>query len=318
MHFLVTELLDGDTLRGRLRQSGLPWRKAADIAAAVADGLAAAHAKGITHRDLKPENIFLTSDGRVKILDFGLARWQPREEGSPEAQTETEAGTVLGTVGYMSPEQVRGARAEAPSDIFSLGCVIYEMVAGARAFSGPTPAQTMSAILEHDPMPPASAPPDVQTLIRHCLEKNPGERFQSARDLAFALRAAGTPATPAARGPARFPRLGVIAGAAAAVILAAVAAYFLVSRRGDAIDSIAVLPFANAGGADTEYLSDGITESLINSLSRLPMLRVAPRNTVFRYKGKDVDPEKLAGDLKVRAVLTGRVVERAGTLIISA
>ncbi len=318
VHFLVTELLDGETLRGRLRQAGLPWRKAAQIAAAVADGLAAAHAKGITHRDVKPENIFVTSDGRVKILDFGLARWQPREEGSPEGETETEAGTVMGTVGYMSPEQVRGGRADASSDIFSLGCVIYEMVAGARAFSGPTPAQTMSAILEHDPVPPASAPPDVQSVIRHCLEKNPGERFQSARDLAFALRAAGSAATPATRGPARFPRRAVVAAAAAVVALAAVAGYFLLGRRSEAIDSLAVLPFANAGGADTEYLSDGISEALINSLSRLPMLRVVPRDTVFRYKGKDVDPEKIAADLKVRAVLTGRVVERAGTLLISA
>ena len=257
VHFLVTELLEGETLRGRLRQAGLGWRKGAEIAAAVADGLAAAHGKGITHRDLKPENIFVTSDGRVKILDFGLARWQAREEGAAEAETETEAGTVLGTVGYMSPEQVRGGRADAPSDIFSLGCVLYEMVAGARAFSGPTPAQTMSAILEHDPVPPASAPPDLQSVIRHCLEKNPGERFQSARDLAFALRAGGTPSTPAAAPATRglaLPRFAVIAAAVAVVILAAVAGYFLLGHRGDAIDSLAVLPFASAGGPDTEYL----------------------------------------------------------------
>ncbi len=137
---VVMELLEGETLRDRVGRLAVPWRKAVEIGVAIAEGLAAAHSKGIIHRDLKPENIFLTSDGRVKILDFGLARWKPSTgtKTDPNAPTETKEGTVMGTVGYMSPEQIRGTAAEAPSDIFSLGCVLYEMVTGQRAFAGPT------------------------------------------------------------------------------------------------------------------------------------------------------------------------------------
>src|SRR5258708_3892809 len=149
--YAVTELLEGETLRSQLGRAALPWRKAVEIGIAIADGLAAAHAKGIIHRDLKPENLFLTSDGRVKILDFGLARWAPSSPSGPEAPTLTQEGVVLGTAGYMSPEQVRGTAADARSDIFSLGCVLYEMVAGRRAFSRETTAQTVAAILEGQP-----------------------------------------------------------------------------------------------------------------------------------------------------------------------
>src|SRR5881296_3227294 len=193
--YAVTELLEGETLRTRLAQSPIPWRKVVEIGTAVAEGLAAAHSKGIIHRDLKPENIFLTSDGRVKILDFGLARWKPKPSAPADAaaSTETEAGTVMGTVGYMSPEQIRGIAADAPSDIFSLGCVLYEMVTGRRAFARSTAPETMSAILNEDPSNLADSgkeiPPDLQWIIHHCLEKNAEQRFQSARDLAFALRA---------------------------------------------------------------------------------------------------------------------------------
>src|ERR1041385_192860 len=192
--YVVLELLEGETLRARVARSAMPWRKAVEIAVAVADGLAATHSKGIIHRDLKPENIFFTSDGRVKVVDFGLARWKAKPSpANSEVATETQVGTVTGTVGYMSPEQIRGIAAEATSDIFSLGCVLYEMVTGERAFARRTAPETMSAILNEDPPPLADSrqgiPPELQGIIHHCLEKEPEQRFQSARDLAFALRA---------------------------------------------------------------------------------------------------------------------------------
>src|SRR5262245_25463537 len=194
--YVVTELLEGETLRARLVGGAMPWRKAAEIGVALAEALAAAHLKGIVHRDLKPENIFLTADGRVKILDFGLARFQPTETSGNETVTNTPEGTVMGTVGYMSPEQVRGAAVGPGSDIFSLGCVLYEMIAGRRAFRGATSPETLSAILRDTP-PELSisgirVPLELERLTSHCLEKIPEERFQSARDLAFDLKAALT------------------------------------------------------------------------------------------------------------------------------
>src|SRR6266851_1607635 len=188
--YAVMELLEGETLRGRLAKGPLPWREAVEVGAAIADGLAAAHAKGIVHRDLKPENVFLTADGRVKILDFGLARSEPvvSAEGATLSgvplKHETDPGTVLGTVGYMAPEQVRGEMADARSDVFALGCVLYEMVTGARAFARPSAAETMAAIVNEDPpeLPDSGTrcPPDIARIIGHCLEKNPEQRFQSA------------------------------------------------------------------------------------------------------------------------------------------
>ena len=191
--FIVTELLEGETLRSRLRGPALPWRKAVEIAVAIADGLGAAHSKHVIHRDLKPENLFLTTEGRVKILDFGLARIRPQQSFADTGMaTETEAGAVMGTVGYMSPEQVRGAVADEASDIFSLGCVLYEMVGGRRAFLRETAAQTMTAILEDDPAPlprpTTRIPPELERIIRACLEKHPAQRFHSSHDLGFALR----------------------------------------------------------------------------------------------------------------------------------
>jgi pentatricopeptide repeat protein len=286
-HYAVIEYLDGETLRGRLGRSATPWQRAVEIAVAVAEGLSAAHAKGIIHRDLKPENLFLTSDGRVKILDFGLARWTPaRDSAESSAQTITEPGMVLGTFAYMSPEQARGLPVGPPSDIFSLGCVLFEMLAGRAAFARPTSAETIAALLHEEPRVASSSrqiPAALDRVVAHCLEKRPQDRFQSARDLAFSLRALTEPA----------------------------------GERADseAIDSLAVLPFVNAGGnPDTEYLSDGITESLINSLSQVPRLRVVPRSKAFRYKGQEVDAKKAGRQLKVRALLTGKVMQRGDTL----
>jgi WD40 repeat protein len=196
--YVVSELLDGETLRERLRNGALPIRKVIDYAMQVARGLAAAHGKGIVHRDLKPENLFLTNDGRVKILDFGLAKLTQPESTSesgdaPTIQMATEAGVVMGTAGYMSPEQVRGKPADHRSDIFAFGAILYEMISGKRAFHGETAADTMSAILKEETLELSetarNVPPGLERIVRHCLEKHPAQRFQSAGDLAFDLEA---------------------------------------------------------------------------------------------------------------------------------
>src|SRR5450631_1632138 len=196
--YLVSELLEGDTLRQLLQRGPLAVRKAIDIGIQVAHGLAAAHDKGIVHRDLKPENLFVTKDGRVKILDFGLAKLTQRVPESGDAgptltHQGTDPGMILGTVGYMSPEQVRGHTADSRADIFAFGAILYEMLAGKRAFQRPTSAETMTAILNEDPLGISqivqNTPPGLQRVVHRCLEKNPEQRFQSASDLAFALEA---------------------------------------------------------------------------------------------------------------------------------
>src|SRR5713226_1316175 len=195
--YIVSELLEGETLRDRMAGAALPQRKALDYALQIARGLAAAHEKRIIHRDIKPDNIFITDDGRVKILDFGLAKLTSATDGTqsqtevPTRKVNTDPGTVMGTMGYMSPEQLKGQPADHRSDIFSFGAILYEMLSGKRAFRGDSMAETMSAILREDP-PDLSemnktVSPALERVVRHCLEKNPAERFHSARDLAFAI-----------------------------------------------------------------------------------------------------------------------------------
>jgi serine/threonine protein kinase/tetratricopeptide (TPR) repeat protein len=325
--FVVTELLKGETLRRRLAAGPMPWREAARIALALANGLTAAHSSGVVHRDLKPENIFLTEDDRVKILDFGLARLEadPSSGGSRTVPTATETGTILGTVGYMSPEQVRSEKADARSDIFSLGCVLYEMVTGIHAFKASSVPETLVAILREEPADPASLVPDLpealSLTLHHCLAKSPKDRFQSARDVALALEdATGVAASGLARLPARRRSLrpALVAGIFVAVTLAVVAGirFALVSRA--AIDSLAVLPFANAtGDPDAEYLGDGLSESLTNSLSRFPNLTVLAHSSVLAFK-KETDALKVGRALGARAVLTGAVSRRGDNLVIRA
>ena len=197
--YLVTELLEGDTLRGHIP---LPRRKTIEYAQQIANGLAAAHAKGVTHRDLKPENIFITNDGHVKILDFGLAKVTSADATQTATLNVTAPGTAMGTAGYMSPEQVRGQAIDQRSDIFSLGVILYEMLSGQRAFQGDSAVEAMNAILKSDPPPLPDASFD--RLIRHCLEKNPEERLQSARDLRFYLDTLSSPSQ-APAGPAIQP-----------------------------------------------------------------------------------------------------------------
>jgi len=324
VQYAVMELLEGETLRERLSRGPLAWRKVAGFGSAIAEGLAAAHAKGIVHQDVKPANIFLTSDGRVKILDFGLAQMRKAPSESEDTATVTEAGpAVMGTIGYMSPEQVRGDKAEAASDIFSLGCVLYEMVTGCRAFSGKSATDTMASILRDEP-PAAtdsgqSSSAELDRVIERCLAKNPAQRFHSAHDLAFALRSLSSSAgeQQAIAAPLRISLGRVAAAIVLGLILAAAGFYFWRIRPSRKIDSLAVLPFVNMSGtADTDYLSDGITESLIDNLSELPDLKVMSHSAVFRYKSKEIDPRVVGRELGVRAVLTGSVTQHGGDLSI--
>jgi serine/threonine protein kinase len=230
MPYIVSELLQGETLRQHLTDHDIGRRQAIEYAIAMAHGLAAAHEKGIVHRDLKPENIFITEDGRVKILDFGLAKLtHPEPSGgslAPTATLETEPGVVMGTVGYMAPEQVRGKAVDHRADIFSFGCILYEMLSGHRTFRRDTTPETLTAILNDDPPPLPEV--ELDRIVRHCLEKNPNERFHSAQDLAFALEAiAGQTSGPVLSRPA--PRRRVVLAALAAVVLGA--ALFVLGQR---------------------------------------------------------------------------------------
>jgi len=333
--YVVTELLEGTTLRAFLARGAMGWRRAAEIGAAIAEGLAAAHAKRIVHRDLKPENIFITNDGRVKILDFGLARARPQPSSPDDDAQPTERlhsdelGTdanVIGTVGYMAPEQLRAETTTPATDLFALGCILYECVSGRSAFRADTAIDTMTAVLR-DELPSLSdsgqrVPFELDRIIHHCVEKSPAARFQSAGDLAFALRAlaSGDPALVSLRPRRELRRIGIGIGAAIITIAAIITAGLLRTERPSAgpIRSLAVLPFTNdTADASNEYLSDGITESLINNLSHIPDLAVVSRASVFRYKRSNASPQQAAGELKVQAVLTGRIYGPKHALIIS-
>ena len=306
--YAVMELLEGATLRERMVQADISWTRALEWAHQIAQGLAAAHERGIVHRDLKPDNIFVTRDGMVKILDFGLARIEDPAAGDLAERTtmvaRTSPGIIMGTLGYLSPEQARGEMADGRSDIFSFGVVFYEMLAGRPAFVRTSKMDTIVAVLREDPKPLAetgrSVPGEVEEIVRHCLEKAPEDRFRSARDLAFALRLAMrsssggsdlvTRSTPRPDEP---------------------------SRPGEV--SIAVLPFRNISAAsDGEYLSDGMTEEIINSISNIPNLHVAARTSSFAFKGSSDDVRKIGRELGVGMVLEGSIRQLGSRLRVSA
>ena len=271
--YIVTELLEGETLRSRLSAGALPVRKAIDYAIQIARGLAAAHEKGIVHRDLKPENVFVTRDGRVKILDFGLAKLKTEKDGETKTDLKTVSGTepgvVLGTMGYMSPEQVRGKAADKRSDLFSFGAILYEMLSGQRAFRGDTAADTITAILSKEP-PDLSQTnkeihPGLDRIVRHCLEKNPEERFESARDVAFdleALSGASSPATTAPYAAEKRRRVWpfVTGAILATALVVGVSAYLAGRKAGDRPPpSFRQLTFRRGEILSARFAPDGTT-----------------------------------------------------------
>ena len=279
--YLVTELLAGETLRALLARGPLGAQRALDLALQIAAGLGAAHARGIVHRDLKPDNIFVTEDGHAKILDFGLARRVGTEDEEWMTRSQTLPGTVVGTLGYMSPEQVRGREADHRADIFAYGAILFEMLTGRRAFDGGSPADTISAILNSPPVAgmSAAAPPGLAAIVRRCLEKDVNQRFQSAGEIAHALESISD-VRPVTIAPAAIP----------------------------GPTSIAVLPFANlSADPENQYFSDGLAEELINALTRLSGLRVVSRTSSFRFRGTDTDVRQIGRELGVGAVLEGSV-----------
>jgi eukaryotic-like serine/threonine-protein kinase len=306
----VMELLEGQSLRERMKTGALPWREAVRMAASIADGLAAAHARGIIHRDLKPENVFLTIDGSVKILDFGLAllRHLPASNEGP-TMVHTAANVVLGTFGYMAPEQVTGDPVDTRADLFALGCVIHEMVTGRPRFSGATPQEVIARLLSNSGADLAitdAVPRELSSIVARCTARAAADRFQSAADLALALRAllSGFPSIGATDDIGRASSTAVASGSSSRRL------------RGK---SLAVIPFVNSGADPaTEYLTNGITENIINSLSQLGGLRVVPRSLVFRYKALQADPAAIGMALNARTILTGRVSQQGEYLTIQA
>ncbi len=326
--YAVTELLEGETLRSRLDAGPLPQTHAVDYALQIARGLAAAHARGVVHRDLKPENLFVTRDDHVKILDFGLAK--RIESSSPAPGTDaptmsalTQAGVVMGTVGYMSPEQVRGTSVDHRSDIFAFGTVLYELLTGAKAFGRATTSDTMAAILLQEPPHLSESGRNLSMpldrVVRKCLEKDREKRFQSAADVAFALSeasrspttesAAAAPVTGSAarRIPSRLA-IGVMS------LIALTAAVFVIARRFQAtavspaaIKRVAVLPFENLSGPEDEYFADGIADEVRGKLTSIQGLEVIARASSTPYKRTTKTPKQIAAELHTPYLLTGTV-----------
>jgi serine/threonine protein kinase/Tfp pilus assembly protein PilF len=348
-HFVATEFVEGESLRLRMARGRVALREVLEIGVQVASALGAAHAADIVHRDIKPENLMLRKDGIVKVLDFGLAKLiEPGDQDGPTRAADTAPGVVLGTVQYMSPEQACGLETDSRTDIWSLGVVLYELLAGRSTFAGNTTSDVIAAILKTEPPPLArytdDAPPELERIVTKALQKDREERYQAVRDLGLDLKelkrrldveaqrarsnahvsAGGNPSgvgvTTVRSKPRRRAAVAMLIAGAAAIATLGYATYSrYLGGPSKGIDSVAVLPFTNeSGDPGNEYLSDGISDALINSLSQLSGVKVIARSSSFKYKGKAVDPQEAARALGVEAIVTGRLGQRGENLLISA
>jgi eukaryotic-like serine/threonine-protein kinase len=330
--FIAMQYIEGQTVDAKSKDQPLDSKEIIDIAIQAADALDAANSKGITHRDIKAANIMLTPRGQVKVLDFGLAKMEPKPTSQPEASkletiTGTTPGMILGTVQYMSPEQALGKPVDNRSDIYSLGVVLYQMATSRLPFKGETTSDTLNRILNTQPEAIArlnyNVDPELERIIRKCMEKDPNRRYQSARELEIDLknfkRDSESGIGRSGTRPAFTRSWKLYLGFAAfAIALTLGLVYYLRILR-PSIHSIAVLPFANLrSDPETEYLSEGITESVTNSMSPIPNLRVLSQGMVRRFKGRDIDPQQVARDLKVDALVQGSLIQQGDTLVVNA
>jgi eukaryotic-like serine/threonine-protein kinase len=332
--FIAMEFIDGETLRSHIRGRPLPLEETLRLGIQIADALDAAHAEGIIHRDIKPANIFVTKRGQAKILDFGLAKLIPKGVARTDADSAGEAldspsiiGIISGTPSYMSPEQVRGDNLDPRTDIYSLGLLLYEMATGRQAFSGGTGGTIIEAVLTRSPVPARNINPDIpsrlEEIINKAIHKDREQRYLHAGDIRADLqrleRGTDSGWRPAEETADSIPTTSASrlqkTGELRAADPTAQSSAFRPERASKIINSLAVLPFENASrDAEHEYLGDGIAGSLINILAAVPKLRVMAQSTVFRYKGREIDPQSVGRELNVRAVLTGRIMQSGGAL----